>query len=225
MTLAHLGPLLGGLDGNPPIDPDDARRAADDILRDGAYAEPTQSLLDRAIEWIFEQMGSAFGTLPGGGPGTGIAWVVVVALVAAAIWLVVRALRVPRVGRDRGDDALEYGTETSRDATVWLDEADRLAATGDHRGALRCRHQALVAHLVTEQVVEDVAGRTAGEYRRAAATVLVDEADRLASVTDRFDGVWYGDQSVDAAAYATFVSECEAVEAAARRRDARVVST
>lgn len=225
MTLVHLAVLRGGLDGSPPIDPDDARRAADDILRDGAYTEPTQSLLDRAVEWVFEQMGSAFGALPGGGPGTGIAWIVVVALIAAAAWLVVRALRVPRVAREPGDDVLAYGTETRRDATVWLDEADRLAASGDHRGALRCRHQALAARLVAERVVDDVAGRTAGEYQRVASVVLPDEAERLGRVTACFDGAWYGNDAVDADAFAAFVVDCEAVEVAASERAAESVST
>ncbi len=202
----------------PPIDPDEARRAADEILRDGAYAEPSQSLLDRALEWVFDQLGTVFGTLSGGGPGSGIAWVLVVVLLAAAAWLVVRALRVPGVrARGRSDD-LEYGTEAAHDARVWLDEAARLAAAGDHRGALRCRHQALVAHLVTDRVVTDVAGQTAGEYQRRASTVLPAEADRLARVTSRFDGAWYGDAIVDRATFLSFESDCEAIEAASHDR-------
>ncbi len=206
--------LRGGVDGPPPVDPDDARRAADDILRDGAYAEPSQSVLDRALEWIFEQLGSVFGALPGGGPGSGIAWVVVLVLGAAAIWLMVRALRAPGVRRPGAADGLEYGTETARDARAWLDEAGRLAGAGDHRGALRCRHQALVARLVADGVVPDVVGRTAGEHARSATEVLPSQADRLRRLTDRFDEVWYSDAAVDAAGYQAFVDDCEAVEAA-----------
>ena len=202
----------------PPVDPDEARRAADDILSDAAYAEPTRSLLDRAVDWIFDRLGDAFEAIPGGGPGTGIAWVFVVALLALAGYFLIRALRAPRVREVEEDDGLRYGTETSRDARVWMDEATRLAAAGDHRGALRCRHQAMIAVLVTEAVVADVAGRTAGEYASAAATAMAeapDVVDRLRSVTDRFDAAWYGGRNVGRNDYETFAADCAAIENAA----------
>lgn len=220
--IVELARLVRGGD-TPTVDPDDARRAADEILDDGAYAEPTQSLLDRGLEWIFDQLGSVFGTLSGGGPGSGVAWIVVAGLTVAAVWLVVRALRVPRVQEKRAGSALEYGTATPHDARVWLDEAERLRAAGDHRGALRCRHQALVARLVTDRVVSDAAGRTAGEYRRDAASVLPDEAQRLASLTDCFDAVWYGDADVDRETFETFAEACAAVEEASRGHVAAAV--
>lgn len=209
--------LAGVIDDAPPVDPDDARRAADDILGDAAYAEPTQSLLDRAVDWLFDRLGDAFESLPGGGPGTDIAWVFVVALLVLAGYFLVRALRAPRIAKPDDDDGLRYGTETSHDATVWMSEASRLAAAGDHRGALRCRHQALVAVLVTEAVVAEVAGRTAGEYAAAAIVSLPAEAEALRAVTADFDGVWYGGRSVDRAAYEAFADRCAAVEVAARR--------
>lgn len=215
--------MSGGLDGAPTVDPDDARRTADEILRDGAYAEPTQSLLDRALEWLFDQLGSAFGTLAGGGPGSAVAWIVVVVLVAAAVWLVVRALRSPGVRRRARDAGVEYGTETTRDAQVWLDEAARLAAAGDHRGALRCRHQAWVARLVTAGVVRDVAGQTAGEYARAAQSVLGDESATIARLTERFDAVWYGGEAADDRSYSAFESDCASVEATALARSDEAV--
>lgn len=212
---AALPPLpSGGVDGPTPVDPDDARRAADDILSDGAYAEPTQSVLDRALEWLFEQLGTVFESLPGGGPGSGIAWIVVLVLGAVAIWLMVRALRAPGVRRKGAGDGLEYGTETSRDAAAWLAEADRLVSAGDLRGALRCRHQALVARLVTDGVVPDVVGRTAGEHGRSAAAALPAQGERLRRLTDRFDEVWYAGADVDPPGYDAFVADCEAVEAA-----------
>lgn len=204
------------------IDPDEARREADDILSDAAYAEPTRSLLDRAVDWLFDRLGDAFDAIPGGGPGTGIAWVFVVALLVLAAYFLVRALRAPRVRTPDEDDGLRYGTETSRDATVWMSEASRLAAAGDHRGALRCRHQALVAVLVTEAVVADVAGRTAGEYASAAGAAMPAQADRLRSVTDAFDGAWYGGREVGGDDYRTFGDTCDVIETAARQVEADV---
>lgn len=208
--------------GPPPVDPDAARRAAEEILRDPAYAQPEQSLLDRALEWVFDRLGSVFGSA-GSGPGDLIGWLFVLALIAGAVWLVVKAARVPSIRRTVTVEAVEYGTETHRDARVWLDEAARLAAAGDHRGALRCRHQALVARLLTDDVVEDVPGRTAGEYRRLVDVAVPAASTPMASLTARFDDVWYGNRATDAAEYATFERECEQVEAAAVRSTTDVV--
>lgn len=204
----------GELDDPSPVDPDDARRTAEEILDAPEYAEPTQSVIERALEWLFERLGSVIGTPGGGGPGSLIAWFFIVGLVALAVWLVYRAARAPGVRRHRSEPALRYGTESHRDTAAWLAEADRLAGQGDHAGALRCRHQALVARLVTDGVVDDVAGRTAGEYRDLARGRLPGEADRLASVTADFDDVWYGGAPIDAAGYDAFVATCEQIEQA-----------
>lgn len=204
--------FTGGFDEPPVVDPDAARRAADDILSDPAYAEPQQSVLDRALEWVLDRLGSVFGSGAGGGPGNLIGWLVVLALVAGAVWLLAKAVRVPSIRRREVDDELRYGTETHRDASVWSAEAARRAAAGDHRGALRCRHQALAARLVDRGVVEDVPGRTAGEYRDVARVRRPDVAAEMDTVTAAFDDVWYGSGAVDAGGYASFDRTCEQIE-------------
>lgn len=209
-----MGLLAGDLDGPPPVDPDDARRTAEDILDAPEYAEPTQSVVERALEWLAERLEGFIGTPGGGGPGSVIAWFFIVVLLALAAWLVYRAAKVRGIRKRRPEPALRYGTESHRDVTAWLAEAERLAGEGDHSGALRCRHQALVARLVTDGVVDDVAGRTAGEYRDLAADRLPGEADRLALLTAIFDDVWYGGAAIDAGGYGAFVRDCERVEQA-----------
>ena len=100
-------------------------------------------------------------------------------------------------------DGPAYGTESHRSAAVWLAEADRLAAAGDSRGAIRCRYQALVARVITWSVVDDVPGRTAGEYRDLLSDRLP-AARRRASIdlTDRFEAVWYGGRDAGIDRYA-----------------------
>ena len=113
---SSIAELLGG--EPPTVDPDDARRAADEILSRPEYQEPEQSLLDRAVERVFDFAGDLFERLPGGGPGSSIGWIFVVALVGAGLWLLVRALRVPRRTRPAAGADVVYGTEARLDAKV-----------------------------------------------------------------------------------------------------------
>lgn len=196
------------------VDPGEARREARDILSGAEYSPPEQSPVERAVDWLFDRLGDAIATLTGGGPGSVIGWAIVFLLGAGAIWLLVRALAVPSVpARDRAD-GLRYGTETHRDATVWEAEAERLVTAGDLRGALRCRHQALVARLVTRAGVDDVPGRTAGEYRDLLAGRISHEAGTASRVTERFEAAWYGGRPVDTDDYDRFVDDCLRLESA-----------
>ena len=197
------------------IDPEEARRAAHEILSGPAYSRPGKSVVERVVEWMLARLGDLVGALTGGGAGSLIGWLVVTGLVAGAAWLLVRALRVAPVGPRLGDDGLRYGTEAHRDAAVWLDEAARLAAAGDHRGALRCRHQALLARLVTAGVVDDAPGRTAAEYGRAIEAQVPDEAPTMGWLTRRFDDTWYGGEPVTGDGFTAFADACQQVESAA----------
>lgn len=194
------------------VDPDEARREARDILSGAEYSEPEESLVERAVDWLFERLGDAVATLTGGGPGSVIGWLIVAAVGGGAVWLLVRSLRVPSVPGRSTEDRLRYGTETHRDPDVWLDEAARLAAAGDHRGALRCRYQALIARLVTDGVVDDVPGRTTGEHRILLSARLPDEATTIERITERFDAAWYGDEAIDAAGHDRFAADCRRLE-------------
>ncbi|MGK2928048.1 MAG: DUF4129 domain-containing protein [Acidimicrobiales bacterium] len=196
------------------VDPREARREARDILSGAEYSPPEQSPIERAVYWLFDRLGDAIATLTGGGPGSIIGWAIVILLGAGAIWLLVRALAVPSVPAPDRSEGLRYGTETHRDAAVWAADAERLAAAGDHRGALRCRHQALVARLVTHTVVDDVPGRTASEYRDLLAGRISHEAGTASRVTERFETAWYGGRPVDAGDYDRFANDCLRLESA-----------
>lgn len=198
------------------VDPDEARREARDILSGSEYSEPEESLVERAVDWLFGRLGDAIATLTGGGPGSVIGWIIVATVGAGAIWLLVRSLRVPSAPGRSGGEGLRYGTETHRDPEVWLEEAARLAAAGDHRGALRCRYQALIARLVIDGVVDDVPGRTTGEYRTLLVDRLPGEAEPVGRITERFDAAWYGGVAVDADGHDRFATECRQLESAAR---------
>ncbi len=200
------------------IDPEAARRAAHDILSGPDYSQPAKGIVERVVDWVFARLGDVVGTLTGGGAGTLIGWLVVIGIVSAAGWLLARALRVTPTGRRPGAEGLRYGTESPRDAGVWLEEAARLAAAGDHHGALRCRHQALLARLITGGVVDDSPGRTAAEYRAVIEAQVPSEATTLDRLTRQFEDAWYGGDPVDGADYVAFADACGQVEAAALDR-------
>jgi hypothetical protein len=201
------------------VDPDDARRAADEILARPEYREPQPSLVDRVLEAIGDFLGRAFDTLAGGGAGSVVGTVIVGVLVALAVWLLVRALGTPWRRATAADvTGVVQGTSAPEDPDRWRAEAERLASGGDHRGALRCRYQALVAGVVRDRVVDDVPGRTPAELRRELADRRTDLDPLLASITDRFERVWYGGEPVDAAAGEAFRADVAELEASLARR-------
>lgn len=182
------------------LDPEAVRRAADEILGRPEYREPQPTLVDRALEAIGDLLGRAVGALTGGGAGSVIGTVVVVAVLALAGWLLVRALATPRPRlRRAATTGTVQGTEAPDDPAVWAAEAQRLADAGDHRGALRCRYQELVARLVRARVVAHRPARTPAELHAELAAERPDLAADLAEVTRRFEAVWYGGLDVDGA--------------------------
>lgn len=201
------------------VDPDDARRAAEEILARSEYQERQPSLVDRVLEAVGDLLGRAFDMLTGGGAGSVVGTVIVAVLVAAAVWLLVRAVGTPwRAARAPEAAAVVQGTTPADDPARWRAEAERLAAAGDHRGALRCRYQALVADVTHRQVVDPVPGRTPAELRRELAMSRPDLDPLLGSVTDRFERAWYGGEAVDAAAERAFAGDVGALAADLARR-------
>lgn len=204
-----------------PPDPDAVRRAADDILSGAEYVEPQPSLADRVLEWVGEGLGRAVEALTGSGAGGLVGTVVVVALLVAAGWLLARSLRAPGARRPagRGTGALQ-GTDAPDDPAVWAAAAERSAASGDHRGALRCRHQELVAHLVRDRVVPADPARTPAEMGAELAADRPDLAADVVELTQRFEAVWYGGAPVDASGYERFTTTAARVRDLARARPA-----
>lgn len=169
-------------------DPEAARRAAHDILTRREFASVHPSTLDRLRHWFSDQLGRI---LSGGWQGLSAAGIVLlVAIVAVVAVVVVAAVR--RVSPDPRvvDFAVDRG---GRSAADWLAEAEACERGQDYRGALRARYRALVAELARRGLVEEVPGRTAGEYRRAVAAAVPPAAGEFGAATDLFEDAVYGD--------------------------------
>lgn len=171
-------------------DPDIARRAAQQILSRPEFQIAPQSPIDRLRHWVLQQVGRAVdAALSGRATVLGIVLLVLVALVVA---LVVR-----RFTRSLQRDAARAGVAVGhqrRAPQEWLAEAADCERRGDWRGALRARYRALVAELAARHLIEEVPGRTTGEYRGLVTQALPEAADPFGAATDLFEAAVYGDR-------------------------------
>lgn len=192
----------------PPAtaDADEIRRAAREILARPEFREPPRSLYQRALDWIGDRIADVVDALVRGGAGTVVAWVLLAAVVAAAVYLVARVVRSGPLRRRRSDEpeapVLDADRDDRRPAAAWEAEAVRLEAAGDWRGVIRCRYRSLIASLASAGVVDEDPGRTAGEYRAVVSATAAAAADPFAGATEVFERAWYGDEAADGAAAA-----------------------
>jgi hypothetical protein len=153
------------------------------------------------LNWIGDQL-QRFSFGVGGGPGI-LGNLVSLAILAGVIFLlvlVVRAvLRRTRVPKRLDGDELTIELEGGRDSTDWRTDAERYEAVGQWREAMRARYRELVRTLIEDGVLEDIPGRTTGEYRNAFVRARPDSADSFIELTGLFEAVWYGGVETDAA--------------------------
>jgi hypothetical protein len=177
------------------------REAADRILARPEFDADQRSLLARARDAVVNWLDDLLGELAGGGGGQLVGWVVVVLLTVAAVVFAVRFTRGAR--RDPGF-VPGRPLVPRRTAAEWRAEAESHEVAGRWRPALRCRYRALVADLAARGLVEEVPGRTTGEYRRQVDVAVPDVAPAFAGATTLFEGAWYGGRPTGADEAARF---------------------
>jgi hypothetical protein len=214
----------------PPVhDPDEVRRAVEEVLGRDEFAEAEPSLLLRAVEWVLRQLERLFGgdgdrepTVEVGGGGAGGSALVTVLVLLAAVVVVVVVVRALRgTWRRRAPvarDDLDVDVHGRRDAAAWDDLARRLESEGRWKDGMRARFGSLVERLVDRGVVADVPGRTSGEYRADVRQALPEAGPPFAAAADLFDRAWYGDLPTGPAEAERFAADAEAVLAAAGDR-------
>jgi len=171
-----------------PRDPDAARRAAHAILAQRQFTPPYVSPIDRLRHWLGQQLARALDAALSG-HYTVLGVILLTGIAALVVWLIVRAVRATRT--DPRVDAIVFG-DLRLPPAHWLAEAAACERRGDYRGALRARYRALVAELARRGLVEEIPGRTAGEYRRELANALPAAASAFGGATDLFERVVYG---------------------------------
>jgi hypothetical protein len=191
-----------------PIDRDEARAAAQRELSKRIYHTQDKGIVQRALEWFFRTINHALekasNVMPGGALG-------LVSLVIAVVALVV-VLRVG-LGPLRRTDLLGDRGEDGRAKTAddYRREAEEFAAAGDWREALRARFRAVIRELEQRGVLDQRAGRTAGEIAAEAGVSMPSIAADMRAAADAFSQIWYGGRAATDAAYQRMVALDEQV--------------
>jgi hypothetical protein len=172
----------------PTHDPGQVRRTAEEVLSRPEFRQATPSLLSRLWTWVLAHIGELLSRLLDTRAGSLIGLLMFL-LILAAVVLTIRFTRGmtqdPRV-------AAAIPDTPRRSAEEWRREAEAHERAGEWRHALRCRYRALVAELAGRGLVEETAGRTAGEYRAEVERNLPAAAEAFAGATWLFERAWYG---------------------------------
>jgi hypothetical protein len=186
--LAALALAAGDLPA-PARDPDRVREAVREVLARPEFRPPDRTLLQRALDWLLEQVGRLLAELGASGAG-GIVGLAVLALALLGVGLL--AARFSRGMTPSPEVRAAVPGAPRRPAADWRAEAEAHERAGAWRAAVRCRYRALVAELAARGLVDEVPGRTAGEYRREVRRSLPDAAADFAGATELFELAWYG---------------------------------
>jgi len=173
----------------PDRDPDQVREVVREVLARPEFRPPHRSLTERALDWVLELIGRLLAALGGSGAG-GIVGLILLALVLVGVGVL--AARLSRGLTPSPEVAAAVPAGRRRSAAEWRAEAEAQERAGAWREAVRSRYRALVADLASRGLVEEVPGRTAGEYRREVGHALPEAATEFAGATELFEVAWYG---------------------------------
>ena len=177
---------------------EEVRRAVEEVLARPEYRQAASgdSLLDRLFDAVMEQLGRLLLRLAGqGGDGSWVGSLVLAVLVVAIAVVAWRTLS--RFRRGHTVDPVVDGP-TGRPARDWGTEAAEHAAAGRYRDALRCRYRETVALLAGAGLLEEIPGRTTGEYAAELADALPSAGSAFNRLTRLFEAAWYGRRTVTA---------------------------
>ncbi|MFI5796191.1 DUF4129 domain-containing protein [Streptomyces sp. NPDC051677] len=184
----------------PPvtIPRDPAREAARRELSKDLYHQNDPSLLQRALDTLWDWIGDLFDTAstatPGGTLGVLVVVLAVVAVVAALWWRLGTPRRQPSSAAALFDDR-------PRSAAEHRAAAEAHAAQGHWNIAVQERMRAIVRSLEERALLDARAGRTADEAAAEAGRTLPAHTDRLRAAARDFDDVTYGGRRATEQAY------------------------
>jgi hypothetical protein len=149
-------------------------------------------------------------SLPGLGAGVFevVTWALIALAVGAVLYLVLRTLARERRSEVEAESApaapapAEGGvlSALSRSPRGWLDEAERLAAAGNYREAVRAVYLAALAKLHRRGLIDYHPAKSNWDYVRGFRGAL-EQVGSLKQLTLCFDFAWYGRLGADPAGF------------------------
>ncbi|MET0622282.1 MAG: DUF4129 domain-containing protein [Pyrinomonadaceae bacterium] len=174
-----------------------------------------QKLVHDFIEWLLSLLPKGSAIAPGASPRASLTTQVVVLVLCLAVLVYVARLLWLRRGRKspkaRRAARVVLGERLEADQTAsdLLDDAERLALSGDPRGAIRKAYVALLCELGDRGVIRLAQHKTNHDYlnavRRAATPGLYAE---MLPLTFDFEVHWYGLRDATAADWESFKTRC-----------------
>lgn len=199
--LVALGALVGGAQARadelptPQRSPDEVHSTVREVLSRREFRRESPTPIERARRWVRDQLSRLLTSLFRGDRGTVLAWIIFGGLLTVVIVLSARFVRTvtPDPGR-----ALTVPVAPRRSAREWRAEAEAHERAGEWKLALRARYRSLVADLASRGLVDEIPGRTAGEYRAEVAETVPGVASEFAGATELFERAWYGNRPTGA---------------------------
>ncbi|MEU4093922.1 DUF4129 domain-containing protein [Streptomyces sp. NPDC026673] len=177
-----------------------AREAAEDELSKGIYHRNDPSLLERALNWLWEKITHLLDTASGAAPGGTVGLVTIIVVIV----LLAVALRL-RLGKVRAQPTTGPGmfADLPRTAAEHRAAAEEHARRDQWAPAIQERMRAIVRSLEERALLDPRPGRTADEAAAEAGRPLPEHAARLLDAARVFDDVTYGDRPGTPEAYKT----------------------
>jgi hypothetical protein len=199
------------LPGEVPVDltRGEARRLAELELADPAYRSAQPGLIQRAIEWIIEQVQLLITRVSEAAPG---GWWGVLGLV---LLLVVAALFARwRMGPVSRSATVTFTVDPGTSAAEFRARAELAAGAQDWPQAVSARMRALVRRCQERGLIDDRPGWTADEVAAEVGQQLPGTMEPLAEAARVFDDVRYGGRPATADSYRALVRADEGAELA-----------
>lgn len=205
---------------------DEARRRVLAELEKGKYggelppwlADLLKRLQELLLEIVRFVLGLDSGPLGGGDGAISIGFVIMLAVIVIGIGLLIWKVGLPRWRRSRARGA-EVGLDADLEPDDYRAAAERFAAAGDWRAAVRDRFRAVVKELEIATILDPRPARTAFEASTLAGRALPEQATVLRDGAEIFSAVMYGDRDADGSTYSQLVELDRQVTEAANRAD------
>ncbi len=213
----RLGALIDALAQPPSAAPADARERLRQILDRPPFKQEEQQSeppgwLTAFLNWLGRLLDSLISPIGSVSPATGqvIGWVVVVVGAILLIGVIAYLLLGLRRGMVAEARAGQDDPEAHLTAKTALDQAGDLARSGDHRTAVRYLYLSALLWLDERDILRYDRALTNREYLERVRDNPALRA-RLAPIVDTFDRVWYGHAQLDAASFAAYRQQVEAL--------------